>query len=135
MINDIRKKCIQKRNSETWAFDVIDETIVINTQKIRIHEHKWCNNMLKFVSKIIHHDTKSVKSSIWKDEMKNLSEHAQNVIMTTRTKNKILTLKIMTRYQDEKKANKKTQEQNQEKKFDVDERQSQKQSKKKKIEF
>jgi hypothetical protein len=67
--------------------------------------------------------------------MKNLSEHAQNVIMTTRTKNKILTLKIMTRYQDEKKANKKTQEQNQEKKFDVDERQSQKQSKKKKIEF
>ncbi len=107
MINDIRKRCIQRRNSETWAFNVIDETIIINIQKIKMHEHKSCDIMLKFVSKIIHHDTNLVKSSIWEDEMKNLSEHAQNVMMTTRTKNKILTLKIMAQYQDKKESKQK----------------------------
>jgi hypothetical protein len=39
--------------------------------------------------------------------MKNLSEHAQNIMMTTKAKNRILTLKIMTRYQDEKKSKQK----------------------------
>jgi hypothetical protein len=39
--------------------------------------------------------------------MKNLFEHAQNITMTTRAKNKVLTLKIMIRYQNEKKSKQK----------------------------
>jgi hypothetical protein len=107
MIKNIKKKCIQRRNSKVWTFNIIDETIAINIRKIKMHEHKSCDIMLKFISKIIHHDINSVKSFVWRDEMKNLFEHAQNILMTTRTKNKILTLKIMTRYQNEKKASKK----------------------------
>ncbi len=107
MIEDIRKRCVQRENSKTWAFDVIDETIIINIRKIRIHEHRLCDIMLKFVLKIIHHDTTSTKSSIWEDEMKNFSKHAQNVMMILRTKNRILALKVMTRYQDEKKSKQK----------------------------
>ncbi len=34
--------------------------------------------------------------------MKNLSEHAQEIMMTLRAKNRIITLKILTRYQNEK---------------------------------
>ncbi len=60
--------------------------------------------MLRFVFKIIHHDVKSTKSLIWKDEMKKLLEHAQSVMMILRTKNRIFALKIMTRYQDEKES-------------------------------
>ncbi len=104
MIEDIRKKCIQRETSKTWAFDVIDETITINIRKIRIHEHRLCDIMLRFVLKIIHHDTTSNESSIWENEMKNFSEHAQNVMMILKAKNRILALEIMTRYQNEKES-------------------------------
>ncbi len=107
MIEDIKKRCVQRENSKTWAFDVIDETIVINIRKIRVHEHRLCDIMLKFVFKIIHHDTTSTKSSIWENEMKNFSKHAQNVMMILKTKNRILALKVMTRYQDEKESKQK----------------------------
>jgi hypothetical protein len=107
MIKNIKKKCIQKRNSKTWTLNVTNETIAINIKKIKIHEHKSCDIMLKFISKIIHHDIVSIKSSIWKNEMKNLFKHAQNIMITMRTKNKILALKIMTWYQNEKKTNRK----------------------------
>jgi hypothetical protein len=34
--------------------------------------------------------------------MKNLSEHAQNIMMSLRAENRILALEMMTRYQDER---------------------------------
>ncbi len=102
MIEDIKKRCIQRRNSRAWALDVIDETITINIRRIRIHEHRSCDIMLEFVSKIMRHDIVSMKSSIWEDEMKNLSKHAQNLTMILRAENRILILKVMTKYQDEK---------------------------------
>ncbi len=37
MIRDIRKRCIQRRESKAWALDVTDETIAINTRKIKVH--------------------------------------------------------------------------------------------------
>jgi hypothetical protein len=39
--------------------------------------------------------------------MKNFSKHAQNVMMILKTKNRILALKVMTRYQDEKESKQK----------------------------
>jgi hypothetical protein len=36
--------------------------------------------------------------------MKNFSEHAQNVMMILKAKNRILALEIMTRYQNEKES-------------------------------
>jgi hypothetical protein len=39
--------------------------------------------------------------------MKNLFEHAQNIMMTMRTENRILALKIMTRYQNKKESKQK----------------------------
>ncbi len=76
MIKNIKKKCIQKHNSKAWTLNVTNETIAINIKKIKMHEHKSCDIMLKFISKIIHHDIVLIKSSIWKNEMKNLFEHA-----------------------------------------------------------
>ncbi len=109
MIENIKKRCIQRRNWETWALNVIDETIVINIRKIKIHEHKSCDIMLRFVSKIIQYDTIEIESVIWKNEMKKLSNHAQNIMIILRAENKILALKIMIKYQNKKKNEEKRQ--------------------------
>jgi hypothetical protein len=42
--------------------------------------------------------------------MKNLLDHAQNVMIILRTKNKILTLKVMIKYQDKKESEEKEHE-------------------------
>lgn len=42
--------------------------------------------------------------------MKNLFDHAQNVMITLRAKNKILILEIMIRYQNKKESEKKEHE-------------------------
>ncbi len=110
MIKNIKKRCIQRRDFKAWALNVVDETIVINIRKIRIHDHKSCGIMLRFVSKTVHHDTAEVKSIIWENEMKNLLDHAQNVMIILRTKNKILTLKVMIKYQDKKESEEKEHE-------------------------
>ncbi len=66
--------------------------------------------MLKFVSKTIHHDIAEIKSIIWKNEIKSLLDHAQNVMIILRAKNKILILEIMIKYQNKKKSEKKKYE-------------------------
>jgi hypothetical protein len=100
MIEDIKKRCIQRDYSKTWTLNVIDETIIINIKKIRVHDHRSCDIMLDFIFKTIHHDIKSIKQSIWKNEMKNLSNHEQRMMMTLKTKNRFLALKAMIQYQD-----------------------------------
>ncbi len=110
MIEDIRKRYIQRRDSEAWALNVVDETIAINIKRVRVHDHRSCDIMLKFVSKTIHHDIAEMKSIIWKNEMKNLFDHAQNVMIALRAKNKILILEIMIRYQNKKESEEKEHE-------------------------
>jgi hypothetical protein len=104
MIEEIKKRCLQRETSKAWALDVTDETIVINTRRIRVHEHRSCDIMLSFVSRTIHHDTRSVEQSVWEDEMKNLSSHEQSMLMTLREKNRFLTLKTMTQYQNKRES-------------------------------
>ncbi len=66
--------------------------------------------MLKFVFKIAHHDTTEIESTIWKDEMKTLSNHAQNIMITLKAKNRILILEIMIKYQNKKEDEEKKRE-------------------------
>ncbi len=100
MIEDIKKRCIHREYSKAWAVNIVDETIIINIKKIRVHDHRSCDIMLDFVLKTIHHDIKSIEQFIWKNEMKNLSNHEQRMMMTLRTENRFLALKTMTQYQD-----------------------------------
>jgi hypothetical protein len=96
MIEKIRKRCIQRENSRTWALNVTNEIVVINTRKMQMHEHKSCDIMLRFISKVVHHDIKLIEQFIWKNEMKNLSKHDQKIMITLRAKNRFLTIKAMT---------------------------------------
>ncbi len=103
MIKEIRKRCIQRENSKAWVLNIIDETVIINIKKIRVNEHRSCDIMLNFISKIIHHDIKFIEQFIWKNEMKNLSDHEQRLMMILKVENRFLTLKTMIQYQNKKK--------------------------------
>lgn len=100
MIEDIKKRCVQRDNSDAWALNVTDEVIVINTRKIRVHEHRSCDIMLGFILKTVQCDTQSMKQPLWENEMKKLSAYEQEMMMTLRAENRILALETMIRYQN-----------------------------------
>jgi hypothetical protein len=54
--------------------------------------------MLKFISKTVHHDIKSIEQFIWKNEIKSLLKHDQKIMITLRAKSKFLTMKAIIQY-------------------------------------